>query len=206
MPDNIKHSVSEYYTDKLKKYGTTPQGVDWNSEESQKLRFLQLIKVLPQDLLSYSLLDWGCGYGALYDFLQQYGHTPRYSGFDLSLEMIKTCKKKFVNQPPYWYESEESLPIHDFVIASGIFNVKMGFSNEEWLEYVLKTLHSVNNHSARGFSFNILTSYSDQEYMKNNLFYADPCFFFDYCKKNFSREVALLHDYELYEFTILVRK
>jgi hypothetical protein len=29
---------------------------------------------------------------------------------------------------------------------------------------------------------------------------------FDLCKRRYSRNVALLHDYEIYEFTILVRK
>ena len=35
---------------------------------------------------------------------------------------------------------------------------------------------------------------------------ADPAFFFDWCKRNFSRHVSLLHDYGLYEFTLLTRK
>jgi len=52
----------------------------------------------------------------------------------------------------------------------------------------------------------MLTKYSDREYMKEYLYYADPLFIFDYCKRNFSKKVALIHDYELYEFTILVRK
>ena len=60
--------------------------------------------------------------------------------------------------------------------------------------------------SSRGFSFNCLTKYSDAEKMMDNLFYADPCDLFDYCKWNFSKQVALLHDYGLYEFTIIVRK
>jgi hypothetical protein len=42
--------------------------------------------------------------------------------------------------------------------------------------------------------------------MREDLFYADPCELFDYCKTRFARNVALLHDYGLYEFTILVRK
>jgi hypothetical protein len=58
----------------------------------------------------------------------------------------------------------------------------------------------------KGFAFNALTSYSDPERMKNTLYYADPCRLFDLCKREFSRDVALLHDYGLYEFTILVRK
>ena len=41
--------------------------------------------------------------------------------------------------------------------------------------------------------------------MRPDLFYADPCWLFDQCKRRHSRDVALLHDYGLYEFTILVR-
>ncbi|MFX7953370.1 class I SAM-dependent methyltransferase, partial [Acinetobacter baumannii] len=57
-----------------------------------------------------------------------------------------------------------------------------------------------------GFSFNCLTSYSDEDRKRDYLYYADPCQLFDLCKRRYSRQVALLHDYGLYEFTILVRK
>jgi hypothetical protein len=42
--------------------------------------------------------------------------------------------------------------------------------------------------------------------MRPDLFYADPAEVFEYCRKRYSRSVALLHDYPLYEFCILVRK
>jgi hypothetical protein len=42
--------------------------------------------------------------------------------------------------------------------------------------------------------------------MQKHLYYADPCAIFDLCKRRYSRNVALLHDYGLYEFTIVVRK
>jgi hypothetical protein len=42
--------------------------------------------------------------------------------------------------------------------------------------------------------------------MRADLFYADPCVYFDLCKRRYSRQVALLHDYGLYEFTLIVRK
>ena len=77
---------------------------------------------------------------------------------------------------------------------------------EDWLNYVLETLTLINSFTIEGFSFNILTKYSDKNYMKDYLFYADPCFLFDFCKKNFSKNVSLLHDYSLYEFTIIVKK
>jgi hypothetical protein len=60
--------------------------------------------------------------------------------------------------------------------------------------------------SSKGFAFNALTKYSDEDKMQDYLFYSDPLYLFDYCKKHFSRNVALLHDYNQYDFTILVRK
>jgi hypothetical protein len=51
-----------------------------------------------------------------------------------------------------------------------------------------------------------LTSYSDEDKMRAHLYYTDPTWAFDLCKRRYSRHVALLHDYGLYEFTILVRK
>ena len=100
----------------------------------------------------------------------------------------------------------ENIEKADYSVASGIFSVKMEHNESEWLSYILATLEQMNEKSIRGFSFNMLTKYSDKEYMKDNLYYADPLFIFDYCKRNFSKQVALLHDYGLYEFTILVKK
>ena len=37
--------------------------------------------------------------------------------------------------------------------------------------------------------------------MRADLYYADPRAFFDLCKRHYSKQVALLHDYGLYEFT-----
>jgi len=64
----------------------------------------------------------------------------------------------------------------------------------------------MNEYCEKGFSFNCLTSYSDDDKMKDYLYYANPMELFDLCKRKYSRNVALLHDYDLYEFTILVRK
>ncbi len=207
MSDQIKNKVSDYYADKLKKFGTTAQGVDWNSEESQVLRFQQLCKLLPEGRdKKFTVLDYGCGYGAMLTFLL--GHYPeiKFVGYDISEEMIQVSKKLFPSKNTNWIWNEADLLPVDYAIASGIFNVKMDFLESDWLAYVLRTLHTIDRLTLKGFSFNVLTSYSDKEYMKDNLFYADPNFIFDYCKKKFSKHVALLHDYPLYEFSIIVRK
>jgi hypothetical protein len=105
-----------------------------------------------------------------------------------------------------FFSDEGLLPLADYTVASGMFNVKIQAEDEEWLEYVLSTLRRISELSEKGFAFNVLTKYSDRERMRSDLYYADPLFLFDYCKQHFSGSVALLHDYPLYEFTILVKK
>ncbi|MBD1912376.1 MULTISPECIES: class I SAM-dependent methyltransferase [unclassified Leptolyngbya] len=204
--DSLQQDVNTYYTEKVLTFGTVPKGVDWNSLESQELRFDQLLKICEQDS-SFSLNDFGCGYGYLFEYMARRNLSFHYTGFDLSEEMIKLCHARYGNFENCQFLSGSGFSeIADYTVASGILNVKLQYSTHDWKKYVLSILHQLNDLSYKGFSFNVLTSYSDPEYMRDNLYYADPCFYFDYCKRNFSRNVALLHDYNLYEFTILVRK
>lgn len=202
----ILGKVNRYYSGKLEAHGATARGVDWSSAESQQLRFAQLLKVRFDDR-PYSINDYGCGYGALADYLTDQHHAFNYCGFDISAEMIATARELHSNMQNVSFVNEEhGLPRSDLSVASGIFNVKLQTSAMEWENYVLNTLETINGHAERGFAFNILTKYSDRELMRDDLYYADPLFFFDYCKTRFSRFVTLIHDYPLYEFTILVRK
>jgi SAM-dependent methyltransferase len=206
MSEIIKNQVSDYYSKKISEFGATPQGVDWNGELSQNLRFTQLMKVCEENDNNFTILDYGCGYGGMLDYLLPiYENRMDYKGLDISSEMIKAARLKHNAN----HEFYETLPVDfkvDYVVASGIFNVRQDISDEEWLKYIHQTLDEINNISLKGFSFNILTSYSDAEYMRNYLYYANPETIFSYCKKKYSLRVALLHDYPLYEFTIIVKK
>lgn len=206
--------VADYYAKKLSDYGDTPQGVDWNGAESQVLRFEQLTRILPQSK-DFSLNDLGCGYGALLNYLTERYRDFDYAGYDVSREMVEAARSRFSPRPNTelnfkpnhtFYVASEPLAIADYGIASGIFNVKMERSNLEWQSYVESAVDILHRTSRLGFAFNCLTSYSDADKMRDNLHYADPCFWFDRCKRYYSRQVTLLHDYGLYEFTILVRK
>ncbi|MHC8311049.1 class I SAM-dependent methyltransferase [Pseudomonas sp. GT1P32] len=204
--NELLNEVATYYSEKLAQHGETPQGVDWNGTESQTLRFEQLFKIIKQDQ-NFSLNDLGCGYGALYDCLAERYKNFTYTGIDISEGMIDAAKERYNKTPQARFVlAGEPDCISDYSIASGIFNVRQGRSDEEWLAYVEETLDALDRTSRLGFAFNCLTSYSDADKMRDYLYYADPCALFDLCKKRYSRNVAILHDYDLYEFTVLVRK
>lgn len=201
----IKQNVEKYYTSKIDSYGISPKGVDWNSVESQELRFKQLLKICNLNS-HFTINDLGCGYGAMFEYMLKNNLNFQYFGYDLSQSMIDKANKLFPNYNNATFKLGETLQQADYTIASGIFNVRQNETDKKWLEYIIHTIQFMNKNSSKAFSFNVLTKYSDKEYMRDYLYYADPCYLFDYCKRNFSRNVALLHDYDLYEFTIIVRK
>jgi SAM-dependent methyltransferase len=211
MEDNARTSllsdVASYYADKLKAYGETPSGVDWNGQESQTLRFDQLCKIISSGTESFSLNDLGCGYGALFDFLFDKHRMSSYLGVDVSEEMVRAARSRHVTDSrARFIAAAEPDGVADYGVASGIFNVRLDRTDTEWHEYLQATLDVLDQTSRLGFAFNCLTSYSDPDRKRGYLYYADPCQLFDLCKNRYSRQVALLHDYGLYEFTILVRK
>ncbi|MBI5598462.1 MAG: methyltransferase domain-containing protein [Deltaproteobacteria bacterium] len=202
----ILDPVRDYYTKKVEEHGPVFRGVDWNSAESQELRFEQLLRVCERNK-RFSINDYGCGYGGLYRYMKGKGFSFDYHGLDVSGAMIKEARKAFGRRPNASFRVGGSTDVvADYTVASGIFNVRLGHSKTAWLRYILKTVRDMDRVSRLGFSFNCLTRYSDREYMKGYLYYADPCYLFDYCKRRFSKSVALLHDYGLYEFTMVVRK
>jgi SAM-dependent methyltransferase len=203
MAKGVLDKVVRYYSARFIEHGATARGVDWNGEDSQRTRFRELLRIT-SDRRSYSLNDFGCGYGALVDYLDEESLDVVYTGFDLSLPMIDHARER---HPAHAFvTTSEKLPVADYTVASGIFNVKLDTSSEDWTPYVLETIHVMNDRSRHGFAFNMLTSYSDPERCREDLYYGDPNFFFDVCKRNYARNVALLHDYDLWEWTILVRK
>jgi SAM-dependent methyltransferase len=198
MPDELLTRVERYYTAKLHEHGPTHRGVDWSTSDSQELRLTQLLRVVTQP---GSLLDYGCGYGALVGHLADPGP---YVGFDVSEAMVEAARK--LHPQARFTTNEAELEPVDYVVASGIFNVRAGAPEEGWSDYIGRTLDRINALARRGFAVNMLTSYSDPPLMRADLHYADPLHWFDHCKRQYARNVALLHDYDLYEFTLIVRK
>ena len=206
--DETQKKLSEYFSEKLEEFGATPKGVDYNGSASQERRFEQLVKVINPSQ-SFSVIDYGSGYGAIFDFLNAKGWQFEYYGFDLIEKMIIAGREVHKDYPNAHFTTDQSeVPVADYLLAGAIFNIKLDESYERWQEFILHTLVQMNALCSKGFSFNMLTKYSDVDRMaeRPDLFYGDPLFFFDFCKRNFSRNVALLHDYGLYDFTIIIRK
>lgn len=205
-PDTLRDQARTYYEAKLRAHGATPAGMDWNSQASQELRFRQLAR-LWEDEPQAGIVDYGCGYAALATYLRGRGHQGPYVGFDVSAEMIRAADGHVTALGDCRVTSQRAeLTASDYAVASGVLNVKQQAGDAEWASYVREIIADLAALGGRGFGFNALTLYSDADKRRPDLYYADPLELFDHCKRTYSRFVTLLHDYPLYEFTILVRR
>jgi hypothetical protein len=198
--------ASAHFSLMFNESGGSARGADWNSDAGQQLRFEQLCRFIATDA-HYSIYDVGCGYGALVDFLSRTSSDFSYHGNDVSCPMIAAAKAHYADKPHIRFSCSSQLDQPaDCSVASGIFHKRFGRPDGEMLDYQLRTLAMMDRASILGFSFNSFSIYSDDRQRRDDLFYADPCLLFDHCKKSFSRHLALLHDYDPLDFTIVVRK
>jgi SAM-dependent methyltransferase len=200
--------VAGLYSSNLEAHGVGPMSVGWRDEASQRLRFEKLATVIDPGTTrqGFSANDLGCGYGAMFGYLDQLGASrlDRYVGYDISPQMLTAAETFVADTRAEFREGSRITSEADYSFVSGIFNVRFEASEETWAKYVEETLRNLAEMSRCGFAFNALSTYVD--WKQDNLYYADPFHFFDYCKRHFSRYVSLLHDYPLYEWTIVVRK
>lgn len=200
----ILSEVAAYYSSKLELHGPTSLGVDWNSAVSHDLRHRQFLRLLGSDR-DASVLDLGCGFGDFFRFLRAEGYRGRFVGYDVAPRMIAEASRLHGEADCLWRIGAEPSETVDFAVASGIFNVKGEVPIETWVRYVHNTIDILARAGRRGFAFNVLSLSSDPERRSTNLYYADANQMLSYCLRRFGRSVALLQDYGLYEFTMMVR-
>lgn len=200
--------IKGLYSNNLRENGVKSRAVGWNTPESQALRFDKLTSVIEDRTGPVSVNDYGCGYGAHLAYLEKECgiKVSDYVGYDLSEDMIAAARSELS-----WFSGGLSLLCSpdistkaDYTFVSGTFNVRFEADDHEWQNFLEKKLDEVDRFSSRGFAFNLLSTYVD--WKEEHLFYGDPCYWFDLCKRKYSKKVSLLHDYPLYEWTIVVKK
>tara|TARA_Y100001970_G_C14240269_1_gene864468 strand:+ start:880 stop:1509 length:630 start_codon:yes stop_codon:yes gene_type:complete len=199
--------IEKLYTENLNNYGNSSKSVGWNSEECQKLRFEKLTSVIENPNVANSINDYGCGYGEHLKYLKTNNYQIKeYFGYDISRPMLNNAKEHLsdLDCRISLLNSSKIKTLADYSFVSGTFNVKFEQDENSWIDFIKSTLKNIHKFSNKGFAFNLLSTFVD--YKESHLYYADPCYWFNYCKKNFSKKVSILHDYPLYEWTMIIKK
>lgn len=204
--EDVYRKVAQYYTQKLRRFGPTPMGVDWSCMPTQALRFRKLLKICDFDS-PFSLNDVGCGYGALLDYLALYHPLTSvdYLGIDVSSAMVRSARRRRSGDLIQFRHGRESPRHADYSIASGIFNVMLDQPLQIWERSIEATLVHLGATSRKGFAVNFVHQPVPGGMARPGLYCANPTQWIDFCEERLGAQVHLVDDYGMSEFTLLVK-
>jgi SAM-dependent methyltransferase len=202
-PMDDEHRMMDFYAQRWEEFGYDTRSLGIGSRESQEVRFRVLAEI--GDLTDTAVLDVGCGFGDLRDFLDRRGVSVRYTGVDLQPAFIEEARRRHPGDAFFCEDIEGFQPQQepDYVLISGTFNVKFREDQEDWVFGVLRRLFGL---AKRGVGINLLSTYYDPGHFREDMFYCPPERALARAHE-ITRWVTLRHDYLPHDFTLyLYRK
>lgn len=201
---SIESAVARYYRHALATHGPNHRGVDWSTRESQELRFATLLHGVDWSGAP-SLLDFGCGCGALAAYLDWLRVRCDYTGYDIAPEMVRAARRVVGERAGRRFTSDlATLEPADLVVASGIFNVKLDVAADDWQRYVDETIAALGRLTRLRLAFNLLPPASPPKLERADLHYADRDAVVALCATTLGAdEVVVREGYGLWEFTVV---
>lgn len=139
-----------FYASAIELHGVSAKGVNWNSIDSQNLRFKVILELLPQNLSEFSLADAGCGFGDFYLYAKKRGQLPKeYIPIDSMKEMVTITKERTQTKAILADICKDPLPTASYYICSGAMNTLELFETHLFMQNCYAS-------SEIGFIFNIL--------------------------------------------------
>ena len=199
-----KEDIAAYinrYEARLKQYGYSPKSLGWGKEGRQGIRFAVLAEEVLKEPNS-SVLDVGCGFADLYDFLVACGWKGHYHGIDIVPGLIQIARRrhpKLAIQNCDITSNHGLKNIYDYIICSGVFNAKLSQSDNN--HHITKALKSMFKLARKCVCVDFMSTYVDYEH--SEAWHTDPIWAFETAME-LSRRVSLRHDFMPYEFALFI--
>ena len=193
------------YRQKFKEFGVSPEALQWKSKGAAHQRFRQFWAEIDFD--DKNVLDVGCGFGEMGNFLTKRYKDVKYKGVDIMPEFIESGKKLYpqLDLEVSDYFSRPLPEVYDTIICSGVLNSNFG-SKEENLEFRKKAIKTMFDHTTNVAAFNMLGGHpSSANSEVSNIWYSDSLEILEYCM-SLTRRVILRHHYHPSDFTIFMYK
>ena len=196
----MKNIVYDRYIKTYQKHGINSEALGWVSRDTQNIRFKTIKEIGIKS--GESVLDVGCGFGDLHYYLKTQDVNVDYTGIDICDFFIEEAKKlqdtgcKFLVGDIF----DNNINIHDWVVASGIFGLKI----TDWEENVLDTTKKMFELSKKGISVNFISHYRYHPYIEDdlNIEHVVPENLITKLIPILSNKFILRHDYTYDDFTL----
>jgi SAM-dependent methyltransferase len=195
--------VAQAYGRAFSEYGCTPQGLLWKDRKTADKAYDVLLEILQGERASYSVLDFGCGYGPLIPRLWQIGELRQYSGVEINQTIREKARELYEGYGGYEFVEEIPNREFDYCFASGPFNVKMTTPYDEWGEWVLATVRRLGELCKRGAVVNFITWKPD--WRREDLWYPDSPEQITSMWSDLG-QTEVVEGYGIYQFSVFLRR
>lgn len=209
MTDRRYMTIVEHYEKCFSEHGPGHLGVDWPNARDADIRYATMLGVIDDDGDPISLLDFGCGSGGLFDYLERHRseyESVRYQGHDISKAYVDYCRQTYpdVNFTCGDVLVDARLPRVDYAVANGVFTEKLTLSTDEMFEFLRDIVTVLYASVDRGLAFNVMSKKVDWE--RDDLFHLDAKRLRSFAVDELGASLELVEDYGLYEYTAYLRK
>lgn len=190
------------YKKRFKKFGINSKSLLWKTKGAAHQRFREFWKEIDFD--DKKVLDIGCGFGEMGNFLVKRYKNITYKGVDIMPEFIENGKRIY---PHLRLETVDFFTLtktvsYDVVLASGVLNSNMT-NNMDYRKKAIKKMFSLTNHI---LAFNMLGNHPQPvNNLDSNVWYADSLKILKYCM-SLTHRVTLRANYHPKDFTIIMYK
>ena len=201
-------SLQDFYKTKLRNNGLlSASALSYHSVDTQALRFEQMLKIIPDKIRPYSLLDVGCGLADFSAFLKDRGYKNiKYLGLDVVPEMVVGARLKHPDVEVRLGDIlQGNLPQADLVTASGALTIVYE-SQAKQLQHIKTGIRNMYEAAKICCAFNLLKDENLHKYEKDDRFYfANMKVIMDYCN-SLCAHCTLLADYAEDDFSVILAK
>lgn len=192
--------IKAMYQDSFRQHGDSPSAL-MTPKGRNELRFRALAPFVRRP--NVQVLDYGCGLGYLWDYLQKEAAPVSYTGVDILPEFVEACRKKHGGGARFELLDVQA-PIsgkYDVVFASGVFNLRSDTDDERSRKYAFGRLEQL---------FNVCGEVLVCDFLSSNVDYTQPdgqhfssAEIANFCMTKLSRRFMIRHDLLPYEFTLI---
>ncbi len=202
MTNNF-NEIRNSYRASFRKHGDSPASLLTPKGKSE-LRFRAIDPLVSETPVK--ILDYGCGLGYFFEYLNHKKFKFQYTGVDIMPEFIDACQKKFGSQGNFiCINPEDSIKgPFDLVFSSGVFNLATHADEKTSKKYALGRVKGLFELARVALVCDFLSEFVD--FQQSGAQHFSMSEIGNYCSKNMTQRFLFRHDLLPYEMTLVAWK
>jgi len=195
--------IKEIYKNAYNQHGNSLKSI-MTPKGRQEYRFGSICKCIKAGTDS-SVLDFGCGLGHLFSYIQEnYSHC-KYSGVDIISEFVNENRQQYPTGSFDLINSVEDVTEQfDYILSAGVFNLLYAETEDEHKTMVFNIIEHLFCKTNTALAVNFMSD--EVDFQQDGAFHMNVVELLQYTKRHITKRIVLDQSYMPFEFTLILYK